>query len=49
MDNQTQDAPFAPDLSVIDIAAWLRIREDDWESLVAFDQDENLFLEEDAA
>ena len=47
---QPSEPPFAPDLSVIDIAAWLRVRDENWMDDVAFDFDDDTFLiEEDAA
>jgi len=46
---QTHEMPFAPDLSVIDIEGWLRMREADWESQIDFDMDPDFFIEEDAA
>ena len=50
MEHNANDMPFAADLSVIDIAAWLRIRESDWEAHIEFDQlDTEFLIEEDAA
>lgn len=46
---EDHNAPFAPDLSVIDIAAWLRTRDDAWERLIDVDLEDTFFIEEDAA
>ncbi len=43
------DPPFEPDLSVIDVAAWLRIKDEDWMSHVAFHDEDDIIFQEDAA
>ena len=43
------DAAFTPDLSIIDVAAWLRVKDEDWMSEVIFDFEDDFAFGDVAA